>query len=192
MEQKDDFKLGLQQELRDLQQEIEQHSTLHKDMLRRSVKRRTKKNYFETLFSALFFMFLMVASTIFKIWPWWILIPFDLALGIVVVTALIVSNDFRKADVQSREGLLTLRECMRKRSILTKRKRIFLKIVYWICWIFAPIMFIYIYLHHRDIFLIILVTVIVDFIIGKIWLDKYIKKLDDDYVKEIDELLKEE
>ena len=192
MEQKDDFKLGLQQELRDLQQEIEQHSTLHKDKLRRSVKRRTKKNYFETLFSALFFLFLMVASTIFKIWPWWILIPFDLALGIVVVTALIVSNDFRKADVQSREGLLTLRECMRKRSILTKRKRIFLKIVYWICWIFAPIMFIYIYLHHRDIFLIILVTVIVDFIIGKIWLDKYIKKLDDDYVKEIDELLKEE
>ena len=53
-------------------------------------------------------------------------------------------------------------------------------------------MFVYIYLYHRDIFLLILVTGIVDFIIGKIWLDKYIEKLNDDFVKEIDELLKEE
>ena len=55
MEQKDDFKLELQQELRDLQQEIAQHSTLHKDMLQRSVIRRTKNSYFGALFSAIFF-----------------------------------------------------------------------------------------------------------------------------------------
>ena len=195
MEQKDDFKLELQQELRDLQQEIAQNSTLHKDMLQRSVKRRTKKNYFETLFSALFFMFLMVASTIFKIWPWWILIPFDLALGIVVVTALIVSNDFRKADVQSREGVLSLRENMRKRSTLSKRQRIFLQISKWISWIGTPIMLIYLYLHQRDIFIPILVILFFSFINDRIWLDKYMdkytKKKTDDFVKEIDELLEE-
>ena len=191
MDQYEDIKSELQQELRELQQNVEQHSTFNKDALQRSVKRRIKNIYLGNLFSAIFFMILIVASTIFKIWPWWILIPFDLALGIVVVTALIVSNDFRKAEVQSRERLLTLRECMRKRSILTKRKRIFLKIVYWICWIVSPIMFTYIYLYHRDIFLLILIIVIIDFIIGKIWLDKYIKKLNDDFVKEIDELLEE-
>lgn len=192
MEQKDDIKLELQQELRDLQQEIEQHSTFHKDKLQRSVTRRIKKNYFGALFSALFFMFLMVASTIFKIWPWWILVPFDLLLGIVVVELLIVSIDFRKADVQSRDGLLSLRESMRKRNILIKRKRIFMKLVFWSSWIVTPLMFIYLYLYQRDIILPIFVIIIVNFIIWIIWVDKYIKKLNDDFVKEIDELLKEE
>ena len=192
MEQKDDFKLELQQELRDLQQEIGQHSTFHKDKLQRSVTRRIKKNYFGALFSALFFMFLMVASTIFKIWPWWILVPFDLLLGIVVVELLIVSIDFRKADVQNRDGLLSLRESMRKRNILIKRKRIFMKLVFWSSWIVTPLMFIYLYLYQRDFILPIFVIIIVNFIIWIIWVDKYIKKLNDDFVKEIDELLKEE
>ena len=49
MEQKDDIKLELQQELRDLQQEIEQHSTFHKDKLQRSVTRRIKKKLFWSL-----------------------------------------------------------------------------------------------------------------------------------------------
>ena len=137
-------------------------------------------------------MFLMVASTIFKIWPWWILVPFDLLLGIVVVELLIVSIDFRKADVQSRDGLLSLRESMRKRNILIKRKRIFMKLVFWSSWIVTPLMFIYLYLYQRDIILPIFVIIIVNFIIWIIWVDKYIKKLNDDFVKEIDELLKEE
>lgn len=192
MEQKDDFKLELQQELRDLKQEIAQHSTLHKDMLQRSVIRRTKNSYFGALFSAMFFAFLMVASTIFKIWPWWILVPLDLALGIFVVELLIVSNDFRKTDVQSREGLLSLREWMRKRSKLSKRKRIFLKIISWTCWIVTPLMLIYVYLYQRDIFFLVLGTLICAEIEWRMWLGDYIKKENDDFVKEIDELLKEE
>ena len=192
MEQKDDFKLELQQELRGLQQEIAQHSTLHKDMLQRSVKRRTKNSYFGALFTAIFFMFLMVASTIFKVWPWWFLIPFDLLLGIIVVEALILSKDFRKADVQSREGLLSLRESMRKRSKLSKRKRIFLKIISWTCWIVTPLMLIYVYLYQRDIFFLVLGTLICSDISWVMWLRDYIKKENDDFAKEIDELLKEE
>lgn len=192
MVKKDDFKLELQQELRDLQQEIAQHSTLHKDMLQRSVKRRTKNSYFGALFSAIFFIFLMVASTIFKVWPWWILVPLDLSLGILVVELLIVSNDFRKADVQSREGLLSMRECMRKRSKLSKRKRIFLKIISWSCWIGTPLMLIYVYLYQRDIFFLVLATLICAEIEWRMWLGDYIKKENDDFVKEIDELLKEE
>lgn len=192
MEQKDDFKLELQQELRELQQEIAQHSTLHKDMLQRSVKRRTKNSYFGALFSAIFFAFLMVASTIFKIWPWWFLIPFDLILGIIVVEALILSNYFRKTDVQSREGLLSLREWMRKRSKLSKRKRIFAQIVRWSSWIGTPLLLIYLYLYQRDIFLPVIGILICAEIEWRMWLGDYIKKENDDLVKEIDELLKEE
>lgn len=191
MEQKDDFKLELQQELRDLQQEIAQHSTFHKEMLQRSVKRRSKNNYFGGLFAAMFFVFLIVASTIFKIWPWWILIPFDLLLGIIVVEGLIVSSDFRKVDVQSREGLLSLRESMRKRSKLSKRKRIFLKSISWSCWIVTPLMLIYVYLHQRDFFLFLLAILICSDIEWMMWTRDYIKKQNDDFVKEIDELLKE-
>ena len=192
MEQKDDFKMELQQELRDLQQNVKQHSTLHIHALQRSVRRRTKNSYFGALFTAIFFMFLMVASTIFKVWPWWFLIPFDLILGIIVVEALILSNYFRKAEVQSREGLLSLREWMRKRSKLSKRKRIFLKIISWTCWIVTPLMLIYVYLYQRDIFFLVLGTLICSDISWVMWLRDYIKKENDEFVKELDELRKEE
>ena len=175
-----------------MQQEIAKHSTLHKDMLQRSVIRRTKNSYFGALFSAIFFAFLMVASTIFKVWPWWILVPLDLSLGILVVELLIVSNDFRKTDVQSREGLLSMRECMRKRSTLSKRKRIFAQIVRWSSWIGTPLLLIYLYLYQRDIFLPVIGILICAEIEWRMWLSDYIKKENDDFVKEIDELLKEE
>ena len=195
MEQFEDIKSELQQDLRDLQQNVEQHSTFHKEALQRSVKRRLKNIYFGNLFSAIFFTILIVASTIFKIWPWWILIPFDLLLGTLVVEILIVSHDFRKADVQSRESVLSLRENMRKRSTLSKRQQIFLQISRWISWIGTPIMLIYLYLHQRDIFIPILVILFFSFINDRIWLDKYMdkytKKKTDDFVKEIDELLEE-
>ena len=74
-------------------------------------------------------------------------------------------------------------------------QKIFLQISKWISWIGTPIMLIYLYLYQRDIFFPILVILFFSFINDKIWLDKsidkYTKKKNDDFVKEIDELLKE-
>ena len=169
----------------------EQHSTFHKDMLQRSVKRRSKSIYLQNLFAVIFFVFLLVASTVFKIWPWWILIPLDLVLGIIVVEGLIISNDFRKVDVQSREGLLSLREYMRKRSTLSKRQKIFALIVGCCGGIGTLLMLIYFYLYQFDEIFSMIGEMIVVVICWSFWLGPYVKKESDDFVEEIDELLKE-
>ena len=191
MEQYEDIKSELQQELQDLQQNVKQHSTFHKDMLQRSVKRRSKSIYLQNLFAVIFFVFLLVASTVFKIWPWWILIPLDLVLGIIVVEGLIISNDFRKVDVQSREGLLSLREYMRKRSTLSKRQKIFALIVGCCGGIGTLLMLIYFYIYQFDEIFSMIGEMIILILCWKFWLGPYVKKENDDFVKEIDELLKE-
>ena len=166
MEQYEDIKNELQQELHDLQQNVEQHSTFNREVWQRAVKRHSRHLYMQTLFSTIFLVIIFAASTIFQLLPWWILIPADLIIGYVVVEALIGSNGLRKADVQSREGLLSMRECMRKE--------------------------IYLCLYDdRDTFVAVLIGILASFVIGGSRFEKRVKKESDDFVEEIDELLKE-
>ena len=180
MEQYEDIKNELQQELQDLQQNVEEHSAFNKEVWRRAVKRHSS------------LVIIFAASTIFQLLPWWILIPADLIIGYVVVEALIGSNGLRKADVQSREGLISMRECMRKESSYSKRRLIIMKIVALLGVLLGVVMLIYLCLYDdRDTFVAVLIGILASFVIGGSRFEKRVKKESDDFVEEIDELLKE-
>ncbi|MBQ5993790.1 MAG: hypothetical protein IJL57_05615, partial [Bacteroidales bacterium] len=112
MEQYEDIKSELQQELQDLQQNVEQHSTFNREVWQRAVKRYSKQLYRKNLFAAIFLVIMITASNLILQWPWWLLLPVDIFLAWIVLDSLISTNGLRKADVQSREGLLSLRESM--------------------------------------------------------------------------------
>ena len=128
MEQYEDIKSELQQELQDLQQNVEQHSTFNREVWQRAVKRHSRHLYMQTLFSAIFLVVIITASNFIlcEYWPWWLLLPSDLFLGWITLDSLIATNGLRKADAQSREGLLSLRESLKTYS---KRKRTIIRII---------------------------------------------------------------
>ena len=187
MEQYEDIKNELQQELQDLQQNVEQHSTFNREVWQRAVKRYSKHLYLQNLLSAIFLVIIFTVSTLFQILPWWIIVPIDLFMGFIVVESLIASNGLRKADVQSREGLLSLRECIRANSIYSKFKQIITRII---GLILLVVMLIYLYLHERDSIAPMLGGCLAAWLVGP-WITKRIKKQYDDLGEEIDELLKE-
>ena len=187
MEQYEDIKSELRQELQDLQQNVEQHSAFNKEVWQRAVKRYSKQLYRKNLFYAIFLVIMITASNFILQWPWWLLLPCDIFLAWIVLDSLISTNGLRKADVQSREGLLSLRESMRKSSSYSKRKQIIIRII---ALIFLVVMFIYIYLYNRDFFISTLFGCIAAFLVGP-WFAKRTKKQYNDLGEEIDELLKE-
>ena len=187
MEQYEDIKSELQQELHDLQQNVEQHSTFNKEVWQRAVKRYSKQLYRKNLFSAIFLVIVITASNLILQWPWWLLLPVDIFLAWIVLDSLISTNGLRKADVQSREGLLSLRESMRKSSSYSKRKQIIIRII---ALILLVVMFIYLYLYERDFFASTLIGCIVASLAGP-WFAKRTKRQYDDLREEIDELLNE-
>ena len=129
MEQKDDFKLELQQELRDLQQEIGQHSTFNAEVWRKAVKKSVNELYWLNTIIPGFLVVIMTAATVaFALikWPWWLILLFDLYFGWIAVDSLFAIIGLRKANVQSREGLLSLRDSL---TIYSKRKRTIIRIV---------------------------------------------------------------
>ena len=129
MEQKDDFKLELQQELRDLQQEIGQHSTFNAEVWRKAVKQHSNELYWQSTVFAGLLVVIMIAGTVALAlikWPWWLILLFDLYFGWILVDSLIAALGLRKADVQSRKGLLSLRESI---NTYSKRKRTIIRII---------------------------------------------------------------
>ena len=64
MEQKDDLKLELQQELRGLQQEIAQHSTFNAEVWRNTVKKSSNELYWQSTVLAGILAVIMIAGTV--------------------------------------------------------------------------------------------------------------------------------
>lgn len=129
MEQKDDIKLELQQELRGLQQEIEQHSTFNTEVWRKSVKKSVDELYWLNTIIPGFLVVIMTAATVALAlikWPWWLILLFDLYYGLLLVDFLIARMGLRKADVQSDKGLLSLRERI---NTYSKRRRTIIRII---------------------------------------------------------------
>lgn len=129
MEQYEDIKNELQQELQDLQQNVEQHSSFNNDAWRETVKQSSNELYWLNAFLACVVAVVMIAATIaFYLikWPWWLILLFDLYFGWILADNLFAIIGLRKADVQSREGLLSLRESLKTYS---KRKRTIIRIV---------------------------------------------------------------
>ena len=129
MEQYENIKSELQQELRDLQQNVEQHSTFNNNAWRETVKQSSNELYWLNAFLAgaavVITIALTVALTLIK-WPWWLILLCDLYFVWIAVDSLFAIIGLRKADVQSREGLLSLRESLKTYS---KRKRTIIRII---------------------------------------------------------------
>lgn len=129
MEQYEDIKSELQQELQDLQQNVEQHSTFNNETWRETVKQSSNELYWLNAFLACVVAVVMIAATVaFALikWPWWLILLFDLYFGWILADNLFAINGLRKADVQSREGLLSLRESL---NTYSKRRRTIIQVV---------------------------------------------------------------
>ena len=129
MEQNNEFKQELQQELLGMQQEIEQHSTFNAEAWRQTVKQSSKELYWLTTGGAVLQVVIITVVTIILAhinWPWWLIVLFDLYFGWMLVDYLFARMGLRKANVQSRMGLLSLKESIETYS---KRKRTIIRII---------------------------------------------------------------
>ena len=172
MEQYEDIKNELQQELQDLQQNVEEHSAFNKEVWRRAVKRHSRHLYMQTLFSAIFLVVIITASNFIlcEYWPWWLLLPSDLFLGWI-------------ADAQSREGLLSLRDSIQKSTTYSKRKRIVIQVV---GIIISLLIYVYLFFYDRSMFFTLLVSGLLSIPVV-IKTSKRVKKRFDELNEEIDE-----
>ena len=129
MEQYEDIKSELQQELHDLQQNVEQHSSFNNEAWRETVKQSSNELYWLNAFLACVVAVVMIAATVaFALikWPWWLILLFDLYFGWILADNLFAIIGLRKADVQRREGLLSLRESL---NTYSKRRRTIIQVV---------------------------------------------------------------
>ena len=191
MEQYEDIKSELQQELHDLQQNVEQHSSFNREVWQRAVKRYSKHLYWQNVASVILSLTLMTVSNIIlvidNVLPWWFAVILDLFIGWLLLESLIVTNGLRKANVQDREGLLSLRESVRKSTTVSKRKRIILISVGLILLIVVNVFF---FLHQQYSFIFILIGLLIAIPITRKRVMQA-KEQYNDLGEEIDELLKE-
>ena len=191
MEQYEDIKSELQQELQDLQQNVEQHSTFNREVWQRAVKRYSKHLYWQNVASVILSLTLMTVSNIIlvidNVLPWWFAVILDLFIGWLLLESLIVTNGLRKANVQDREGLLSLRESVRKSTTVSKRKRIILISVGLILLIVVNVFF---FIHQQYTFIFILIGLLIAIPITRKRVMQA-KEQYNDLGEEIDELLKE-
>ena len=191
MDQNQDLKNELQQDLRDLQHDIQQHSTFNTDVWRRSVRRHVTGLYRLKLVCSIFIIIFVVVITpryfYYNLLPWWFAVILDLFLGWLLLESLIVTNGLRKANVQDREGLLSLRESVRKSTTVSKRKRIILISVGLILLIVVNVFF---FLHQQYSFIFILIGLLIAIPITRKRVMQA-KEQYNDLGEEIDELLKE-
>lgn len=191
MEQYEDIKSELQQELHDLQQNVEQHSTFNREVWQRAVKRYSKHLYWQNVASVILSLTIMIVLNIIlvmdNVLPWWFAVILDLFIGWLLLESLIVTNGLRKANVQDREGLLSLRESVRKSTTVSKRKRIILISVGLILLIVVNVFF---FLHQQYTFIFMLIGLLIAIPITRKRVMQA-KEQYNDLSEEIDELLKE-
>ena len=191
MEQYEDIKSELQQELHDLQQNVEQHSSFNREVWQRAVKRYSKHLYWQNVASVILSLTIMIVLNIIlvmdNVLPWWFAVILDLFIGWLLLESLIVTNGLRKANVQDREGLLSLRESVRKSTTVSKRKRIILISVGLILLIVVNVFF---FLHQQYSFIFILIGLLIAIPITRKRVMQA-KEQYNDLGEEIDELLKE-
>ena len=191
MEQYEDIKSELQQELHDLQQNVEQHSSFNREVWQRAVKRYSKHLYWQNVASVILSLTIMIVLNIIlvmdNVLPWWFAVILDLFIGWLLLESLIVTNGLRKANVQDREGLLSLRESVRKSTTVSKRKRIILISVGLILLIVVNVFF---FLHQQYTFIFMLIGLLIAIPITRKRVMQAQKQYND-LGEEIDELLKE-
>ena len=192
MDQNQDLKNELQQDLRDLQHDIQQHSTFNTDVWRRSVRRHVTGLYRLNLICSIFIIIFVVVITpryfYYNLLPWWLIILFDLLMISITIYSLIVSRGMRRPDMYSKSGLLSLRESVQRSSQTPKRHK---AIIYLISGVLTVLLFIYFYKNNPDMLSSKLAGGIAGLLAGLL-VARRLKKHYSNLSEEIDELLKEE
>ena len=188
MEQNNDLKIKLQQELHGLQQEIAQHSTFNAETWRKTVKQHNNELYLQdTVFAVGCVSFIIVSvilSVYFK-WEWWLVFIINLDISWILVDYLFARKVFRNPDVQSRKGLLSLRESI---NSYPNRRNTVIRTVGITLFVMIAIILLF---HDRLVFFIWLLLGLFDFLFWYVD-SKQRTKSYEELSKEIDELLKEE
>ena len=192
MENNLDFKQELQQDLRDLQQDIANHSTFNNEVWRRSVRRRVLGLYRLKLACSVFLIIFTIVITPFlfyeNLWPWWGILSADLLIISLTIYSLIVTRGMRRPDMNSKSGLLSLRESVQRSSQTPKRHK---AIIYLISGVLTVLLFIYFYKNNPDMLSSKLAGGIAGLLAGLL-VARRLKKHYSNLSEEIDELLKEE
>ena len=192
MENNLDLKQELQQDLRDLQQDIANHSTFNNEVWRRSVRRRVLGLYRLKLICSIFLIIFVIVITPFllyeNLWPWWLIILVDMLLVSLTIYSLIVSRGMRRPDMNSKSGLLSLRESVQRSSNTPKRHK---AVIYVISGVIIVLLLIYVYKNNPDFLPSKLVGGAAGLLAGLL-VARRLKKRYSNLSEEIDELLKEE
>ena len=192
MDQNQDLKNELQQDLRDLQHDIQQHSTFNTDVWRRMVRRHVKGLYRLKIVCSVFLSIFIVVITPWlfydNLWPWWLILLVDLLIISLTIYSLIVSRGMRRPDMYSKSGLLSLRESVQRSSNTPKRHK---AIIYAAGGIITVLLFIYIYKNDPDFLSAKLLGGLAGLIAGLL-IALRLKKHYSNLSEEIDELLKDE
>ena len=187
MENNLDLKQELQQDLRDLQQDIANHSTFNNEVWRRSVRRRVLGLYRLNLACSVFLIIFVIVITPFllyeNLWPWWLIIIVDLLMISMTIYSLIVTRGMRRPDMNSKSGLLSLRESVQRSSQTPKRHK---AVIYVVSGIIIALMLIYAYKNPSK-----LLGGAAGLFAGLL-VARLLKKRYSNLSEEIDELLKEE
>ena len=192
MENNLDFKQELQQDLRDLQQDIANHSTFNNEVWRRSVRRRVIGLYRLNLICSVFLIIFTIVITPFlfyeNLWPWWGILSADLLIISLTIYSLIVTRGMRRPDMNSKSGLLSLRESVQRSSQTPKRHK---AVIYVVSGVVIALMLIYAYKNNPDRMPSKLSGGIAGLLAGLL-VARRLKKRYSNLSEEIDELLKEE
>jgi FtsH-binding integral membrane protein len=194
MENNVDFKQELQQDLRDLQQDIANHSTFNNEVWRRSVRRRVLGLYRLNLACSVFLIIFTIVITPFlfyeNLWPWWGILYADLLIISLTIYSLIVTRGMRRPDMNSKSGLLSLRESIQRSSNTPKRHKAVIYI-HVVSGIVIALMLIYAYNNTPDRMPSKLLGGAAGLLAGLL-IARRLKKHYSNLSEEIDELLKEE
>ena len=192
MENNLDLKQELQQDLRDLQQDIANHSTFNNEVWRRSVRRRVIGMYRLKLACSIFLNIFVIVITPFllyeNLWPWWGILSADLLIISLTIYSLIVTRGMRRPDTNSKTGLLSLRESIQRSSNTPKRHK---AVIYVVSGIVIALMLIYAYKNNPDFLPSKLIGGAAGLLAGLL-VARRLKKRYSNLSEEIDELLKEE
>ena len=187
MENNLDLKQELQQDLHDLQQDIANHSTFNNEVWRRSVRRRVIGLYRLNLICSVFLIIFTIIITPFlfyeNLWPWWGILSADLLIISLTIYSLIVTRGMRRPDMNSKSGLLSLRESVRRSSQTPKRHK---AVIYVVSGVVIALMLIYAYKNPSK-----LLGGAAGLLAGLL-VARLLKKRYSNLSEEIDELLKEE
>lgn len=192
MEENLDIKQAMQQDLHALQQDIAEHSTFNNDVWRRMVRHHVIGLYRLHLVCSIFLIISVIVITPFllyeNLWPWWLILLVDLLMISLTIYSLIVTRGMRRPDMNSKSGLLSLRESVQRSSNMPKRHKAF---VYVVSGVIIVLLLIYVYINNPDRMPSKLSGGIAGLLAGLL-VARRLKKHYSNLSEEIDELLKEE